>query len=128
MKKLFKTMIILGVLLCGLGVVGFGFFVWGDYNYGSGVRVSQIFDGNISVVGDGSRINVERGSRVDTITIVGSRNVVTIEDGALVGRINGTGPDNRIEHPEHPDIDMNLLGRIKGVQEQTGGRPELDGL
>ncbi len=128
MKKLFKTMTILGILLAGLGVVGFKFFVWGDYNYGSGVRVSQVFDGNISVVGDGSKINVERGSRVDAITIMGSRNVLTIEDGAMVGAIRGQGTDNRVEHPAHLDIDKSLLTGMSSRQEQTGGRPELDGL
>ncbi len=128
MKKIIKVFVVMCVVALIGGVIGFQQLLWADYSIkGSGRSISEVFNGTISVVGNGNTIRVQPGSAVDCITLAGSDNTVQVEAGAAVRQIRGAGSGNVINAPDDLEIDLSLL---KGTanHRQTQGRSNLDGL
>ncbi len=128
MKKTFKFFVFMAVLLLVGGVVGYQQFILAPYTYtGAGIRVAEVFNGSISLTGNGHDITIQAGSEVPSVTILGSDNTIHVEEGANVTQIRGLGNGNAIDAPQGMDIDLTLLkGENNGLVQPVV--PSLDGL
>ncbi len=128
MKKTLKFFVFMAVLLLVGGVVGYQQFILAPYTYtGDGKRVADVFQGSISLTGNGHEITIQAGSEVPCVTILGSENSIRIEEGATVTQIRGLGNDNAVDAPHGMDIDLSLLkGENNGLVQPVV--PSLDGL
>lgn len=62
------------------------------------MQAGQYF-GDVSVVGDGTKLTVTNGSRVPKLSIAGDNCSVTVEDGASLGRLEIWGNGNTVSLP-----------------------------
>ena len=127
MKRTFKFIVFMFVLLLIGGVVGYQQFILADYTYtGDAKKIADVFTGTISFTGSGNDLTIREGSVVEWVTVLGNDNVIRIEDGATVAQIRGAGENNSVVAPDGVQVDMKLQGGNN--LRQPPSAPSLDGL
>lgn len=128
MKKTFKFVAFMTLVLVALLVGAYQRFVVTDYNYrGDAKQISDVFAGNISITGSDNQLTIRAGSEVPQVTLLGSSNVITIEDGADVAVVQGIGNENVVIAPQGVDVDLDRL-KGQGNARRQSNLDSLDGL
>ena len=128
MKKRISFIVLLVFFVLGGGAITYFKYVLTDYTYKfDGKTLADVYEGDITLTGNGNDLTLKAGSKVDSVTILGDENIIHVEEGAQVAAIRGYGNNNLVDAPPDMEIDMEWF-KGEGNRRATGAARSLDGL
>ncbi len=128
MKKRISFIVLLVFFVLGGGAVTYFKYVLTDYTYKfDGKTLADVYQGDITLTGNGNDLTLKAGSQVDFVMILGDENIIHIEEGAWVTSIRGYGNNNLVDAPLDMELDLEWF-KGEGNRRGTGAARSLDGL
>ncbi len=128
MKKRISFVVLLVIFVLGGGAVTYFKYVLTDYTYKfDGKTLADVYQGDITLTGNGNDLTLKAGSQVGSVTILGDKNVIHVEEGAQIAAIRGYGSGNLVDAPLAMEIDLEWF-KGEGNKRSTGPAQSLDGL
>jgi hypothetical protein len=128
MKKKLSFIVLLVFFVLGGGAVTYFKYVLTDYTYKfDGKTLADVYQGDITLTGNGNDLTLKAGSQVDFVMILGDNNIIHVEEGALVSSIRGYGSNNLVDAPLDMELDLEWF-KGEGNRRGTGAARSLDGL
>ena len=128
MKKKLSLFVLLVFFVLGGGAVTYFKYVLTDYTYKfDGKTLADVYQGDITLTGNGNDLTLKAGSQVDFVMILGDENIIHIEEGAWVTSIRGYGNNNLVDAPLDMELDLEWF-KGEGNRRGTGAARSLDGL
>ena len=128
MKKRISFIVLFVFFVLGGGAITYFKYVLTDYTYKfDGKTLADVYQGDITLTGNGNVLTLKAGSQVDFVMILGDENVIHVEEGARVTAIRGYGSGNLVDAPPEMEIDLKWF-KGEGNRRTTGVARSLDGL
>ncbi len=128
MKKRISFIVLLVFFVLGGGAITYFKYVLTDYTYKfDGKTLADVYQGDITLTGSGNDLTLKAGSQVDFVMILGDKNTIHVEEGALVSSIRGYGSGNLVDAPLDMELDLEWF-KGEGNRRSTGAARSLDGL
>ena len=128
MKKRISFVVLLVIFVLGGGGITYFKYVLTDYTYKfNGKTLADVYEGDITLTGNGNDLTLKAGSKVDFVIILGDENTIHVEEGAQVAAIRGYGSGNLVDAPPEMEIDLEWF-KGEGNRRTTGTARSLDGL
>ena len=128
MKKRISFIVLLVFFVLGGGAVTYFKYVLTDYTYKfDGKTLADVYEGDITLTGNGNDLTLKAGSKVGSVTILGDENIIHVEEGAQISAVRGFGNGNLVDAPLEMEIDMEWF-KGDGNRRTTGTARSLDGL
>ena len=128
MKKRLSFIVLLVFFVLGGGAITYFKYVLTDYTYKfDGKTLADVYQGDITLTGNGNDLTLKAGSQVDLVNIFGNENTLHVEEGAQVAIVRGYGSNNLVDAPPDMEIDLEWF-KGEGNRRTTGAAGSLDGL
>ena len=128
MKKRISFVVLLVFFVLGGGAITYFKYVLTDYTYKfNGKTLADVYQGDITLTGNGNDLTLKAGSQVDFVMIFGDENIIHIEEGAQVAAVRGYGSGNLVDAPLEMELDLEWF-KGEGNRRSTGTARSLDGL
>ncbi len=128
MKKRISFIVFLVFFVLGGGAVTYFKYVLTDYTYKfDGKTLADVYQGDITLTGNGNDLTLKAGSQVDLVNIFGNENTLHVEEGAQVAIVRGFGSNNLVDAPLDMEIDLEWF-KGEGNRRTAGAAGSLDGL
>ena len=128
MKKRISFIVLLVIFVLGGGAITYFKYVLTDYTYKfDGKTLADVYQGDITLTGNGNDLTLKAGSQVDFVMILGDENVIHVEEGAQVTAVRGYGSGNLVDAPLDMELDLEWF-KGEGNRRSTGAARSLDGL
>ncbi len=128
MKKRISFVVLLVFFVLGGGAITYFKYVLTDYTYKfNGKTLADVYQGDITLTGNGNDLTLKAGSQVDFVMILGDENIIHIEEGAQVAAVRGYGSGNLVDAPLEMELDLEWF-KGEGNRRSTGPARSLDGL
>ncbi len=111
-------------LVAGLMLAAFG-CARGAPVVGHAVTQEGTYYGDLGITGNGSKITVLRGSRVNKLSIIGNNCTVMVEDGAGLAKIEFWGNGNVVSIPDTLIVRSNTVGTNQIIRRPRPATPVL---